>query len=80
MAHLHKLLEETVGGRGRIAMVTGAVATGKSELLHGFADQALEQGALPLSATGSRAERALLAARTEHADRRAPQGHAGPVA
>ena len=59
MAHLRKLLEESVGGRGRIAMVTGAVATGKSELLHGFADQALEQGALPLSATGSRAERDL---------------------
>ncbi|MFI7448414.1 AAA family ATPase [Nonomuraea sp. NPDC049714] len=59
MAHLGKLLEETLGGRGRIAMVTGAVATGKSELLHGFADQALEQGALPLSATGSRAERDL---------------------
>ncbi|MFD2349917.1 AAA family ATPase [Nonomuraea ferruginea] len=40
-------------------MVTGAVATGKSELLHDFAEQALRHGALPLSATGSLAERDL---------------------
>ncbi|MDA0638093.1 AAA family ATPase [Nonomuraea sp. MCN248] len=56
---LMDLLREATAGRGRIAMVTGAVATGKSELLHDFADRALDQGALPLSATGSRAERDL---------------------
>jgi DNA-binding CsgD family transcriptional regulator len=58
-ALLMELLEEAKAGRGRIAMVTGAVATGKSGLLHDVAELALERGALPLSATGSRAERGL---------------------
>ncbi|MDR8409169.1 AAA family ATPase [Nonomuraea sp. 3-1Str] len=59
MALLHGLLEEAVAGRGRIALVTGAIATGKSRLLYGFADDAFEHGALPLSAMGSLAERDL---------------------
>ncbi|MEV0199597.1 AAA family ATPase [Nonomuraea sp. NPDC050691] len=59
MSLLHGLLEEAVAGRGRIALVTGAIATGKSRLLYGFADEAFEHGALPLSAMGSRAERDL---------------------
>ncbi|NUW34792.1 AAA family ATPase [Nonomuraea sp. SMC257] len=59
MSLLHGLLEEAVAGRGRIAVVTGAIATGKSRLLYGFADEAFEHGALPLSAMGSRAERDL---------------------
>ncbi|WP_157251798.1 helix-turn-helix transcriptional regulator [Nonomuraea typhae] len=53
---LRALLDEAVSGKGRIAMVTGAIATGKSTLLYGFAEGAFEQGALPLTATGSRAE------------------------
>lgn len=56
LATLRALLDETVSGKGRIAMVTGAVATGKSKLLYGFAEGVFEQGALPLTATGSRAE------------------------
>ncbi|GGL11962.1 hypothetical protein Sme01_68420 [Sphaerisporangium melleum] len=56
MTSLRTLLDEAVAGRGRVAMVTGVVATGKSELLHAFADQAGDVGVLPLVATASRAE------------------------
>ncbi len=59
MATLRVLLAEAVAGKGRIAMVTGAVATGKSELLYLIAEHALDQGALPLTATGSSAESGL---------------------
>ncbi|WP_030450131.1 AAA family ATPase [Herbidospora cretacea] len=56
---LRALLAEAVAGKGRIAMVTGAVATGKSESLYLIAEHALDQGALPLTATGSPAESGL---------------------
>ncbi|WP_246060252.1 AAA family ATPase [Herbidospora galbida] len=59
IATLRVLLAEAVAGKGRIAMVTGAVATGKSELLYLIAEHALDQGALPLTATGSPAESGL---------------------
>lgn len=59
MALLRELLGEVLSGKGRIAMVTGAIATGKSELLYGFAEQAFSYGALPLTATGSLAESGL---------------------
>ncbi|GIH96794.1 AAA family ATPase [Planobispora siamensis] len=59
MALLRDLLDEAVAGRGRIAMVTGPIATGKSRLLDGLTEHAFDHGALPLTATGSRAERDL---------------------
>ncbi|WP_232320148.1 AAA family ATPase [Herbidospora daliensis] len=59
MATLRASLAEAVAGKGRIVMVTGAVATGKSELLYLIAEHALDQGALPLTATGSPAESGL---------------------
>jgi DNA-binding CsgD family transcriptional regulator len=59
VAGLEALLAEAVGGRGRVAMVTGTVGTGKSEVLHTLADHAVELGALAVTATGSRAERDL---------------------
>ncbi|GAA0440042.1 LuxR family transcriptional regulator [Acrocarpospora corrugata] len=59
LATLRALLAEAVAGKGRIAMVTGAVATGKSELLYAIAERAFDQGALPLTATGSPAESGL---------------------
>ncbi|ARF58002.1 hypothetical protein B1H19_30820 [Streptomyces gilvosporeus] len=43
-------------GRGRVAVVTGAVATGKTELLVQFTEQAVAGGALLLEATGAAAE------------------------
>ncbi|MEU8265882.1 LuxR C-terminal-related transcriptional regulator [Sphaerisporangium sp. NPDC049002] len=59
MTSLRDLLTEVVAGKGRIAMVTGAIATGKSELLYSFTERAFDHGALPLAATGSRAESGL---------------------
>ncbi|WP_031170323.1 helix-turn-helix transcriptional regulator [Streptosporangium roseum] len=59
LASLEGLLANAVMGKGRVALVSGTVATGKSELLHSFAEQALELGALPVTATGSRVERDL---------------------
>jgi DNA-binding CsgD family transcriptional regulator len=59
LTSLEELLTEMVAGKGRIAMVTGAIATGKSELLYAFSEQAFEHGALPLTATGSVAESGL---------------------
>lgn len=59
MATLRELLDEAVAGRGRVAMVTGTIATGKSALLYGLAEHTFDHGALPLTATGSRTESAL---------------------
>ncbi|GII78793.1 LuxR family transcriptional regulator [Sphaerisporangium rufum] len=59
LASLEGLLASAIMGKGRVALVSGAVATGKSELLHSFAEQAAERGALPVTATGSAAERDL---------------------
>ncbi|KAB8190969.1 AAA family ATPase [Nonomuraea phyllanthi] len=59
MALLRDLLDEAVTCRGRIAVVTGPIATGKSHLLYALTEHALDHGALPLTATGSRAERDL---------------------
>ncbi|MCO1574785.1 AAA family ATPase [Crossiella sp. SN42] len=54
---LRRLLADTAEGRGRVAMVTGPVASGKTELLHVFGENARAAGALLLTATGTRAER-----------------------
>nr|WP_231921432.1 helix-turn-helix transcriptional regulator [Micromonospora auratinigra] len=59
---LRELYSDTAGGRGRVVLVSGPGATGKTELLRSFADHAAEAGALVLSAACSRAERMLPAA------------------
>ncbi|MFJ6136243.1 AAA family ATPase [Kitasatospora sp. NPDC092286] len=59
LAFLAGLLVEAVGGRGRIAVVSGPAATGTSALLDEFVEQAAEAGALPLTAVGSAAEAGL---------------------
>ncbi|MEV4320030.1 LuxR family transcriptional regulator [Actinocrispum sp. NPDC049592] len=59
MAALTRLLEQGTAGHGRVALVTGGLATGKTELLRQFADRATQSGALVLSAAGSRAEQSL---------------------
>ncbi|WP_049565870.1 helix-turn-helix transcriptional regulator [Nonomuraea sp. SBT364] len=56
---LESLLANAVLSRGRIALVSGPVATGKSTLLRSLAEQAIELGALAVSATGSLMERDL---------------------
>ncbi|MFV2022386.1 AAA family ATPase [Micromonospora sp. LOL_023] len=59
LSSLTDLLAESAAGRGRVALIRGGPATGKTELLHAFAERAVATGALVLSATGARAEREL---------------------
>ncbi|AUS81085.1 transcriptional regulator [Actinoalloteichus sp. AHMU CJ021] len=53
---LERLFAETAGGQGRIALVDGAAASGKTELLRTFADHRATHGAVVLSVTGSRGQ------------------------
>ncbi len=61
LAHLRKLFDTTArkAGRGQVAVITGPVGSGKTELLHTFAEDAVGSGAALLTATGSRAEQAM---------------------
>ncbi|CAM3688704.1 helix-turn-helix transcriptional regulator [Nocardiopsis rhodophaea] len=56
---LNRLFTESVNGKGQVVLVTGPGASGKSELVSAFQEQAADQGALVLRAAGSRAERVL---------------------
>ncbi|MGW5050495.1 helix-turn-helix transcriptional regulator [Actinokineospora sp. NPDC004072] len=48
-------------GQGRLALITGGLASGKTQVLNRFYAHARDEGALLLTAAGSRAERALRA-------------------
>jgi DNA-binding CsgD family transcriptional regulator len=50
------LMASAVAGKGRVAIVTGAVGTGKTELLNAFTEQVVDLGGLTITATGARAE------------------------
>ncbi|MFJ4985227.1 AAA family ATPase [Streptomyces sp. NPDC088732] len=56
---LSELLGSAMRGRGRVAVINGAVASGKTSLLERFTDEAISAGALVLEASGSRSERFL---------------------
>ncbi|RZS36569.1 regulatory LuxR family protein [Herbihabitans rhizosphaerae] len=56
---LDGLFAKCARGRGQIALITGGMATGKTELLNAFTERAVEAGAVLLTATGARAERHL---------------------
>lgn len=56
LATLDHLFAETVKGRGRVAVVCGPVAGGKTELVHAFAERATAAGALFVEAVASRSE------------------------
>ncbi|MGC9501267.1 AAA family ATPase [Streptomyces sp. WG7] len=56
---LSELLGSAMRGRGRVAVINGAVASGKTSLLEGFTDEAMSAGAFVLEASGSRSERFL---------------------
>ncbi|WP_433335406.1 helix-turn-helix transcriptional regulator [Spirillospora sp. CA-294931] len=58
-AALDRLLADSAGGRGRVAVVTGVTGSGKTALLYHFAERAAEAGVTWLSAIGSRAEQDL---------------------
>ncbi|KAA9373789.1 AAA family ATPase [Microbispora cellulosiformans] len=59
LASLQEMLAAALTGKGKVAMLSGTVATGKSALLDAFAEQAVELGALPVAATASRMEQDL---------------------
>lgn len=59
LAELTSLLAECVEGRGGLALITGGLGSGKTELLRRFADRAAEAGALVLCARGIWSERSL---------------------
>ncbi|AEV81892.1 ATPase [Actinoplanes sp. SE50] len=59
MAVLDSLLAAAVAGKGRVAMVTGSVATGKTELLNTFAERVVDLNGLAITAVGARSERDL---------------------
>ncbi|KIF02713.1 transcriptional regulator [Streptomyces sp. RSD-27] len=56
---LNELLDSARRGRGRVAVISGPIAAGKTTLLEHFTEQAIADGALVLEAAGSRAERYL---------------------
>lgn len=47
------------GGKGRVVLVTGGPASGKTELLHVISEHVADSGALLLSAAGASAEKTL---------------------
>jgi DNA-binding CsgD family transcriptional regulator len=56
---LDELLDESVAGQGRVVLISGSVASGKTALLHTFSERVVERDGLLLTATGARAERSL---------------------
>jgi AAA ATPase domain len=56
---LHGILAESVRSRGHVVLVSGPIGSGKTELLHAFAEQAVGKGTVFLSASGCRVERSV---------------------
>jgi DNA-binding CsgD family transcriptional regulator len=56
---LTDLFTDCLRGRGRIARISGSVASGKTLLLQTFEDQAVNSGAVVLTAVATRAEQTL---------------------
>ncbi|MEV8438589.1 AAA family ATPase [Actinosynnema sp. NPDC051121] len=59
LATLDRLYAECASGRGQVVVISGGVASGKTELVHEFAERGAARGAVLLSATSSRAESTL---------------------
>jgi DNA-binding CsgD family transcriptional regulator len=59
IASLDGLLAAAVAGKGRVAVITGAVGTGKTALLTTFTERVMERDALAITASGSPAEQDL---------------------
>jgi DNA-binding CsgD family transcriptional regulator len=56
---LRALYTRCLNESGKVAVVSGPVGSGKTELLHGFASYVVDAGAIYLGAAASRAERAV---------------------
>ncbi|MGW4797599.1 AAA family ATPase [Nonomuraea sp. NPDC004297] len=59
MACLESLVASAILGKGRDALISGPAGMGKSALLRALSEQAIELGALAVTATGSRTEQDL---------------------
>jgi DNA-binding CsgD family transcriptional regulator len=59
LAQLYELYENTASRNGRVALISGGLATGRTELLHTFAEHVTARGGQLLAATGARTERSL---------------------
>lgn len=59
LGHLAALLEDSLIREGRVALIEGPVASGKTALMHTFAEHATSSGALFLKATCANSERTL---------------------
>lgn len=59
LSQLAQLFSSCQHGHGAVAVVTGPVAAGNSQLLYTFAGQAVQEGAVVLCASGSLAESSL---------------------
>jgi DNA-binding CsgD family transcriptional regulator len=58
-ADLEKFAAEAQAGRGRVALASGPVASGKTALLHVFGEHATQSGFIALRSTCAAAERSL---------------------
>ncbi|MFC0111214.1 AAA family ATPase [Kibdelosporangium aridum] len=56
---LTKLLGETARGSGKIALITGGIATGKTALVRAFEERAVQSGVTVLRASGAASEQML---------------------
>lgn len=59
LAQLYELYDDCATGAGRVALVSGGLATGRTELLHTFSEHVAERGGLQLASAGARTERSL---------------------
>jgi DNA-binding CsgD family transcriptional regulator len=59
LAVLHRWFEESLARRGRVGLVRGPVASGKTRLLYRFSEQVVESGAVYLAAVASHDEQAV---------------------
>ncbi|MEV0396797.1 ATP-binding protein [Polymorphospora rubra] len=59
LGRLREALGHAGDGQGRVVLITGAVASGKTALLHAFAEHVVPAGGRFLGAAGSRTERSL---------------------
>ncbi|MDX3233701.1 AAA family ATPase [Streptomyces sp. ME19-01-6] len=58
-AELNHMLMSSEKGTGHLALVSGPTSSGKTEIIHTFAKDAIDNGALFLSATGSQTEKRI---------------------
>lgn len=58
-AQLNRMLGSCLGRKGGVVLIDGTVASGKTELLRQFSDQAIESGAVVLSALAVQTEKEI---------------------